>query len=131
MNVINNLIVNHANTRRTRDDDTDEYWVFHVHDNATRVVSILSVNCCKCGNYKCSLTFQKIPDHMYCECTVDHSDNSVRVQDGDEPITNFAAERSKEMAKFESIEAFINVATPPNERDRLCEDVVGVIISFL
>ena len=35
------------------------------------------------------------------------------------------------LAKFETIEAFINVATPPNERDRLCEDVVGVIISFL
>jgi hypothetical protein len=127
MNVINTLINKHANSRRSRDDDTDEYWVFGVIND----VSISSVNCCKCGNYKCSLTFQKIPDNMYCECTVNHSDNSMRVLDGDDPITNFAAERSKEMAKFESIEAFINEMTPPNERDRLCEDVVGVIISFL
>ena len=103
-----------ADSRHLRGDDDEEHWCFGSSDSA---VEIQAVSCCRCGNYKVIGQPIKLTDKIQCECSG--------------VVSNYNAELIRKMKVYEGMDTFIDIVNPVGEKDRLCEDVVGVIFEYL
>ncbi len=112
-----------AESRNLHDYD-GEQWDFK-----TGSVQLSAVNCCKCGNYKCISGGFRLTDKIRCECVEFEDEMYAQLVDIEEEGYN--QKLVKSMMRYEGFEAFINVANPVGEKDKLCEDVVGFIFEFL
>jgi hypothetical protein len=103
-----------ADSRHLRGDDDEEHWNFGSSDS---VVQLQAVNCCKCGNYKQIGHVCKLTNKISCACSG--------------VVSNYNAELITKMKIYEGMDTFIDIVNPVGEKDRLCEDVVGVIFEYL
>lgn len=133
--------INFASQSRRMDQKKDsdalgEHWAF-----STNNIQFQAVNCCKCGNYKCSATIVALDNKIKCECSSAKSvatGKSASLEDDDDydmyalPADNDSYSYNKELAKkmvlYEQMGAFMDVE---KDCDLLCEDVVGVILEYL
>lgn len=103
-----------ADSRNLRGNDDEEHWGFGSADN---VIQMQGVNCCRCGNFKLVSNNFTLPDKTACEC------NSA--------TANYNKDLVTKMKIYEGMEEFIGIVNPEGGKDRLCEDVVGEIFTYL
>ena len=114
-----------------------EHWGFQTNN-----VQLQAVNCCRCGNYKCSATVVALDKKIKCECSSAATDESFSesgatdenaVEDDDmyaldNDSYSYVKDLATKMALYEQMGAFMDVE---KDCDLLCEDVVGVILEYL
>ncbi len=107
-----------------KDSDTlSEHWAF-----STNNVQFQAVNCCRCGNYKCSATVVALDNNIKCECASVSDDEDMYALPADNDSYSYNKELAAKMALYEQMCAFMDVE---KECDLLCEDVVGLILEYL
>lgn len=130
-----------ASDSRNVCDYMGEHWGFQTNN-----VQLQAVNCCRCGNYKCSATVNALDKKIKCECSsfsgksgsASSSGKSANVVEDDEDdmyalpddndLYSYNKELATKMVLYEQMDAFMEVE---KERDLLCEDVVGLILEYL
>ena len=122
--------INFASQSRKMDnrmdsDSLSEHWAF-----STNNIQFQAVNCCKCGNYKCSATVTALDKKIKCECSSKslEDDYDMYALPADNDSYSYNKELATKMVLYEQMGAFMDVE---KECDLLCEDVVGVILEYL
>lgn len=100
--------------------EDDNHWWFGATDNS---VQIQGINCVTCGNYLESCSMNKIPKKIECECEREWYVKSKYLN-----YNNCLVDRMK---TYEGMDAFVGILNPVEGKERLCEDVVGEIFSYL
>ena len=79
------------------------------------------VLCESCGNFIATLSKNPVGLHAACEC------NLIAQQFQKERVLGVY----KEMNVYDSCDAFIEIMLPVGKSDLLCEDVIGVVFSYI
>jgi hypothetical protein len=125
-----------ASDSRNVDEIMSEHWAF-----STNNIQFQAVNCCKCGNYKCSATVVALDKKIKCECSsksvangksgswaISNEDDDMYALPADNDSYSYNKELATKMVLYEQMGVFMDVE---KERDLLCEDVVGLILEYL
>ncbi len=126
---INKLIANASCSHRIYTNNY-EAWMFnfnnyneYLNNSEEESLDLLAANCSNCGNYiiTSNTHTHPIPKNMKCYCNWELGNKQY----------NYDSERFTQMMKYDAMDAFIDIVNPVNEKDLLCEDVVGVIFEYL
>ena len=128
---INYLIANASSSHRIWCDSKNyEAWMFnfnkyndYLNISKEECLDLLAANCCHCGNYIITSNTHKhpIPQNMKCHCNWEVGNKQP----------NYDSQQFTQMMKYDAMDTFIDIVNPVNDKDLLCEDVVGVIFEYL
>ena len=118
----NRFKTNSQGTVWSYDDDNYEVWNFGFPPGIEEKVCIQACTCTCCGGYLVSFSNNIVPRNASCICEQRFLDESWKIERN---------RKYREMNNWDGFDEFVDVVLPEGAPDRLCEDVIGEIFSFL